>query len=85
MMFDYAVAIDWMDLTLGCRAIFTIEDVCWDQWNWVSKNPYGYKGYPADSNGSKVHNGTVDPDRSSEEAFTTWTWFQQSPNFIGKH
>jgi hypothetical protein len=48
-MFDYAVAIDWMDLTLRCRAIFTIEDVCWDQWNWVSKNPYGYQGYPADS------------------------------------
>jgi hypothetical protein len=54
-MFDYAVAIDWIDLILRCRAIFTIEDVCWDQWNWVSKNPYGYQGYPADSSGSKVH------------------------------
>ncbi len=42
-MFDYAVAIDWMDLTLGCRPIFTIEDVCWDQWNWLVRTHMGIR------------------------------------------
>ena len=22
----------------------TIEECCVDQWNWASKNPYGYSG-----------------------------------------
>lgn len=29
---------------LGWRAERTIEECCVDQWNWASKNPYGYSG-----------------------------------------
>lgn len=25
-----------------CRAQFTIEDMCRDQWNWAKNNPWGY-------------------------------------------
>jgi len=25
-----------------CRAKYGIDDMCRDQWNWASKNPYGY-------------------------------------------
>eukprot|EP00246_Nothoceros_aenigmaticus_P011149 TRINITY_DN2925_c0_g2_i1.p1 TRINITY_DN2925_c0_g2~~TRINITY_DN2925_c0_g2_i1.p1 ORF type:complete len:393 (-),score=54.37 TRINITY_DN2925_c0_g2_i1:427-1605(-) len=30
---------------LGWKAQFDIEDMCRDQWNWVSKNPWGYQGF----------------------------------------
>ena len=26
-----------------CRARYGIEEMCRDQWNWASKNPYGYE------------------------------------------
>lgn len=26
------------------RAKYGIDDMCRDQWNWASKNPYGYEG-----------------------------------------
>ncbi|CAN4115557.1 unnamed protein product [Withania somnifera] len=29
---------------LNWRAKYGIEDMCRDQWNWASKNPYGYEG-----------------------------------------
>ncbi|XP_072970180.1 bifunctional UDP-glucose 4-epimerase and UDP-xylose 4-epimerase 1-like [Typha angustifolia] len=29
---------------LGWRAKYGIEEMCRDQWNWASKNPYGYTG-----------------------------------------
>jgi len=25
-----------------CRAKYGIDDMCRDQWNWASKNPYGF-------------------------------------------
>ncbi|KAI0488337.1 hypothetical protein KFK09_028166 [Dendrobium nobile] len=28
---------------LGWRAKYGIEEMCRDQWNWASKNPYGYR------------------------------------------
>ncbi|KAH8960234.1 hypothetical protein BDL97_06G122000 [Sphagnum fallax] len=37
---------------LGWRAKFGIEEMCRDQWNWASKNPYGYCPSSAESNGS---------------------------------
>lgn len=29
---------------LNWKAKYTIEEMCRDQWNWASKNPYGYEG-----------------------------------------
>ncbi|CAH9117061.1 unnamed protein product [Cuscuta europaea] len=29
---------------LNWKAKYTIEEMCQDQWNWASKNPYGYEG-----------------------------------------
>lgn len=29
---------------LNWRAKYGIDDMCRDQWNWASKNPYGYEG-----------------------------------------
>lgn len=29
---------------LGWKASRTLEDMCRDQWNWASTNPYGYEG-----------------------------------------
>lgn len=26
-----------------CRAKYGIDEMCRDQWNWASKNPYGYE------------------------------------------
>ncbi|XP_020105395.1 UDP-glucose 4-epimerase GEPI48-like [Ananas comosus] len=34
---------------LKWKAKYTIEDMCQDQWNWASKNPYGY-GSPGSTN-----------------------------------
>lgn len=31
---------------LGWKASRTLEDMCRDQWNWASNNPYGYEGKP---------------------------------------
>ncbi|XP_010940867.1 bifunctional UDP-glucose 4-epimerase and UDP-xylose 4-epimerase 1 isoform X2 [Elaeis guineensis] len=31
---------------LGWRAQYDIEDMCSDQWNWASNNPYGYQPQP---------------------------------------
>ncbi|XP_072981037.1 bifunctional UDP-glucose 4-epimerase and UDP-xylose 4-epimerase 1-like [Typha angustifolia] len=31
---------------LGWRAKYGIEEMCRDQWNWASKNPYGYYSQP---------------------------------------
>lgn len=31
---------------LGWRAKYGIEEMCRDQWNWASKNPYGYRSQP---------------------------------------
>ncbi|XP_074369449.1 uncharacterized protein LOC141710828 [Apium graveolens] len=28
---------------MNLRAKFNIDDMCRDQWNWASKNPYGYE------------------------------------------
>ena len=33
---------------LGWKAKLNIADICRDQWNWASKNPYGYEDAPAD-------------------------------------
>ncbi|XP_062074581.1 UDP-glucose 4-epimerase GEPI48 isoform X2 [Humulus lupulus] len=35
---------------LNWKARFGIEEMCRDQWNWASKNPYGYDGSPENSN-----------------------------------
>lgn len=32
----------YMWIHCNCRAKFGIEEMCRDQWNWASKNPYGY-------------------------------------------
>lgn len=34
---------------LGWRAKYGIEEMCRDQWNWASKNPYGYHPQPQGS------------------------------------
>ncbi|KAI3841809.1 hypothetical protein MKX03_002058 [Papaver bracteatum] len=31
---------------LGWKAKYGIEDMCRDQWNWASNNPWGYQGKP---------------------------------------
>ncbi|KAK1258067.1 Bifunctional UDP-glucose 4-epimerase and UDP-xylose 4-epimerase 1 [Acorus gramineus] len=31
---------------LGWKAKHGIEEMCRDQWNWASKNPWGYKSHP---------------------------------------
>lgn len=31
------------DSGFWCRAKFNVDDMCRDQWNWASKNPYGYE------------------------------------------
>ncbi|KAG1354576.1 bifunctional UDP-glucose 4-epimerase and UDP-xylose 4-epimerase 1 [Cocos nucifera] len=31
---------------LGWRAKYGVEEMCRDQWNWASKNPYGYQRQP---------------------------------------
>ncbi|CAM6002566.1 unnamed protein product, partial [Sphagnum balticum] len=36
---------------LGWTAKLGIEEMCRDQWNWASKNPYGYQAAAASSNG----------------------------------
>lgn len=36
----------------SCRARYGIEEMCRDQWNWASKNPYGY-GSPDSNNNWK--------------------------------
>ncbi|KAH8968448.1 hypothetical protein BDL97_03G128900 [Sphagnum fallax] len=58
---------------LGWRAKFGIEEMCRDQWNWASKNPYGYQGsQPVNSNGLKAPwNGSVDHNLSYGKAITT--------------
>jgi len=33
---------------LGWKAKLSITDICRDQWNWASKNPYGYEDAPAE-------------------------------------
>jgi len=48
---------------LGWTAKLGIEEMCRDQWNWASKNPYGYQAAAASSNGlsKATQNGpTVD-------------------------
>jgi hypothetical protein len=30
-------------LDVPCRAKYGINEMCRDQWNWASKNPYGYE------------------------------------------
>jgi UDP-glucose 4-epimerase len=62
-----------MDRLVGCRAKFGIEEMCRDQWNWASKNPYGYQGsQPVNSNGLKAPwNGSVDHNLSYGKAITT--------------
>jgi UDP-glucose 4-epimerase len=43
---------------LGWKAQNGIEEMCRDQWNWASKNPFGYRPSHADGKGSKpVRNG----------------------------
>ncbi|CAM6010985.1 unnamed protein product [Sphagnum balticum] len=46
---------------LGWTAKLGIEEMCRDQWNWASKNPYGYQAAAASSNGSSkaTQNGTT--------------------------
>ena len=34
---------------LGWKATRTLEDMCRDQWNWASNNPYGYEGKPEEN------------------------------------
>ncbi|CAM6087716.1 unnamed protein product [Calypogeia fissa] len=36
-------AVEKAKRELGWTARYGIEDMCRDQWNWASKNPYGYK------------------------------------------
>lgn len=33
-----------------CRTKYGVDEMCRDQWNWASKNPYGYCGSPDNSN-----------------------------------
>ncbi|CAM6033217.1 unnamed protein product [Sphagnum compactum] len=46
---------------LGWTAKLGIEEMCRDQWNWASKNPYGYQAAAASSNGlsKATQNGTT--------------------------
>ncbi|KAJ7570633.1 hypothetical protein O6H91_01G129500 [Diphasiastrum complanatum] len=41
---------------LGWKAKYGVEEMCRDQWNWASKNPWGYNTLSADSNGA-ANNG----------------------------
>jgi hypothetical protein len=51
----------WCHLKLLCRAQNGIEEMCRDQWNWASKNPFGYQPSHADGKESKpVCNGGHD-------------------------
>lgn len=34
----------------SCRARYGIEEMCRDQWNWASKNPYGYGSHDSNNN-----------------------------------
>jgi UDP-glucose 4-epimerase len=46
---------------LGWKAQNGIEEMCRDQWNWASKNPFGYQPSHADGKESKpVCNGGHD-------------------------
>nr|GME00506.1 UDP-glucose 4-epimerase GEPI48-like [Ipomoea batatas] len=40
---------------LNWKAKYTIEEMCRDQWNWASKNPYGYEGCAHQNNNSAPH------------------------------
>ncbi|URE10688.1 RmlD substrate binding domain [Musa troglodytarum] len=62
---------------LHWRAKYGIEEMCRDQWNWASKNPWGY-GSPETTNGNQLGYGssesingsieTANEKRSSETA-----------------
>jgi len=36
------VTFFFLHIWLPCRAKYGIDEMCRDQWNWASKNPYGY-------------------------------------------
>ncbi|CAI0414369.1 unnamed protein product [Linum tenue] len=40
-------AVDKAAKELGWKAKYGIEEMCRDQWNWASKNPWGYQGKKA--------------------------------------
>eukprot|EP00270_Netrium_digitus_P006839 TRINITY_DN1975_c0_g2_i1.p1 TRINITY_DN1975_c0_g2~~TRINITY_DN1975_c0_g2_i1.p1 ORF type:complete len:263 (+),score=47.85 TRINITY_DN1975_c0_g2_i1:49-789(+) len=50
-------ATDKAERELSWKAVLTVEDMCRDQWNWASKNPWGYR--QAEDLGEEV----VDPPR----------------------
>ncbi|XP_031125594.1 UDP-glucose 4-epimerase GEPI48-like [Ipomoea triloba] len=39
---------------LNWKAKYTIEEMCRDQWNWASKNPYGYEGCAHQNNNNSA-------------------------------
>ena len=48
-----------MEIVFMCRAKYGIEEMCRDQWNWASKNPYGYA---SGTNGASATNGATTTD-----------------------
>ena len=36
-------ATDFAEKELGWKSSYNVEDMCRDQWNWVSKYPRGYE------------------------------------------
>ncbi|KAJ7548274.1 hypothetical protein O6H91_07G005400 [Diphasiastrum complanatum] len=40
---------------LNWKAKYGVEEMCRDQWNWASQNPWGYNAPRADSNGTANH------------------------------
>ncbi|CAL9764356.1 unnamed protein product [Musa acuminata subsp. burmannicoides] len=79
---------------LHWRAKYGIEEMCRDQWNWASKNPWGY-GSPETTNGNQLGYGssesingsieTANEKRSSETANGKYPTYGPFKITNGKH
>jgi UDP-glucose 4-epimerase len=59
-----------MIVLFSTRAKYGIEEMCRDQWNWASKNPYGY-GSP-DSTKQNGHHANVSTDSLKQNGHYTY-------------
>jgi len=56
----------WLTLPFfSSRAKYGIDEMCRDQWNWASKNPYGYGSPDSTKQNGHQTNGSVDSSRQN--------------------